>query len=810
MIFKILSREYFFSIELKLVSEKINFDMTKPSILLLFLCINHLITAQSLIPYLKINGKYIFVDSATMKPVIEKEFDEALAFTESFAPVKLNGKYGYIDKSGKQLTEFKYDDADGFKKGMARVFLNEKGTYIDTTGKELFPFKYTGLWEFTDGIAYAMVDEKWGWIDRTGKEIVPPTYDWISDFSEGFAKVELNGKFGFVNKTGTVVIPIRYDDAMDFSKGVAVMGLNNKYGFIDKKGKEIIPLKYHHASTSFGEHLLVTIDSGKVGFRRGYIDKTGKTIIPVRYSDIREFTKGIYLVKLGNKIQLINSALKKQAEWDTYESWRNVSEGIAFLEIKKGLPDGGKWVMISSEGKEITSTHFDACGEFKNGIASVKIDGKYSFIDKTGKPLFDGKYDNCYSFNNNRLTRVQQNSNWFYVDITGKEYREKPKPLAAGWLFFDELDDNRNGWTIDTTNKDFQTKFSTGDYYIWNKRDDQSRFLLRKIPGWNEKNNFRIEITMHYLPGGQDNMGNGLIIGCDEKISNYYRIIFNRNGQCRVDQSVIGTIVPLQDWKESTNIIPYMDNKVGFAQINGQWIFYINEKKVHEMKAKEFFGKGIGFFIGPGSSYYCRSFKVYDWTVAATDPASPKEPLYDVVIGDNFKTNRYQWYTNDDQYATISFPGDAYRIKNKWNGSYLPSLLFAEKDMSAFRVELAAKHTEGVQDYGYGMCFGKKDPDNTWVFYISLDGNFSLYKVENGKWTSMKEWTETDAINKRDYATNTLKFVHSNSTWDFYINDKLVYSRRAGSFPGREFGCIVENKQTVEFTKFSFARIIYP
>jgi hypothetical protein len=783
--------------------------MSKPSILFVLFFISQQMPAQTLIPYLKLNGKYIFVDSMSMKPVIEKEFDEAMTFAEGFACVSLNGKSGYIDKSGKQLTDIKYEDVFNFKNGLAKVYLGDKASFIDTSGKEIFPFKYA-LGDFIDGFAFAMQDEKWGCIDRTGKEIVPVKYDWISEFSEGLFKVELEGKYGFVNKTGAVVIPLKYEDAADFVNGLAAVKINGKYGFIDKKDKVIIPPKYHFAVAHPNGLLSVTVDSGRGVFRRGYIDKTGKVIIPIKYSDIREFAKGIYLAKLGNKIQLINSDNKKLAEWDNYESWRNISEGIAFLEIKKGLPDAGKWAMINSQGKEITPVRFEAGSEFKNGLAPVKIDGKYAFIDKSGKPLFETKYDNVYSFNDRRITRVQQNSNWFYIDITGREYREKPKPLAAGWLFYDEFKDNRNGWNIDSTHTDFRNYFTSNEYYIWNNRNDQSRFLLRKIPGWNEKNNFRIEITMQYSAAGPDNMGNGLIIGCDDKISNYYRIMFNKQGQYRVDQSIIGKIVALQDWKESTDIMPYGDNKLGFTHINGQWAFYVNEKKIYEMKAKEFFGNNIGMFIGPGSSYYCKSFKVYDWTKAATDPASPKEPLYDVVIGDNFKTNRYEWYTNNDQYSAISFPGDAYRIKNKWDGTYLPSILFGEKDMSAFRVELAAKHTEGVQDYGYGICFGKKDPDNTWVFYITLNGNFSLFKVDNGKWTAMKEWTETDAIYPRDYATNTLKFVKIDNTWDFYINDKLVYSRRAVSLPGKQFGCIVENKQTVEFTRFSFARIIYP
>lgn len=52
--------------------------------------------------------------------------------------VKLNGKWGYIDKTGKAITDFKYDDVDHFKDGLAWVKLNGKQGYIDKAGTEYF------------------------------------------------------------------------------------------------------------------------------------------------------------------------------------------------------------------------------------------------------------------------------------------------------------------------------------------------------------------------------------------------------------------------------------------------------------------------------------------------------------------------------------------------------------------------------------------------------------------------------------------------------------------------------------------------
>lgn len=47
-------------------------------------------------------GKYGFVDKMG-KEVIPPKFDFAFRFQEGLAPVRINGKWGVIDKTGKKL-----------------------------------------------------------------------------------------------------------------------------------------------------------------------------------------------------------------------------------------------------------------------------------------------------------------------------------------------------------------------------------------------------------------------------------------------------------------------------------------------------------------------------------------------------------------------------------------------------------------------------------------------------------------------------------------------------------------------------------
>ena len=51
----------------------------------------------------------------------------------------MNGRHGFIDKTGKEIVEPKYDYVYDFEEGFAKVELNGKHGFVDKTGKEVIP-----------------------------------------------------------------------------------------------------------------------------------------------------------------------------------------------------------------------------------------------------------------------------------------------------------------------------------------------------------------------------------------------------------------------------------------------------------------------------------------------------------------------------------------------------------------------------------------------------------------------------------------------------------------------------------------------
>jgi hypothetical protein len=81
---------------------------------------------------------------------INRPHDEAEEFSEGLAKVKLDDKYGYIDKIGKEIIPPKYSEVGDFSEGMARVKGREyffRWGFVNKTGKDIIPLKYIEKWK---------------------------------------------------------------------------------------------------------------------------------------------------------------------------------------------------------------------------------------------------------------------------------------------------------------------------------------------------------------------------------------------------------------------------------------------------------------------------------------------------------------------------------------------------------------------------------------------------------------------------------------------------------------------------------------
>ncbi len=409
----------------------------------------------------------------TITEVTSHRYGVIYAFEEDLAPVCEGdpspgfGKWGYIDKTGKEVIPCQYIYAAPFSEGMAavRVEIGKDETYgfpiykygfIDKTGKEVIPCQYHDVGSFSGGLAAVLAvtgkDEhsnwiyKWGFIDKTGKEVVPCQYDEVENLSQGLAAIAVatgekseSGseiyQWSLVDATGREVIPYVCDSIGSFSEDLIAVELDGKYGFIDKTGKEVIPFKYDGVR-SFSEGLAAVgittgekDDWGKPICKWGFIDKTGKEVAPCKYDDAYDFSEGLAQVKINDKWGYIDKT-GREAVPCKYDIADNFSEGLA----RVGLATGEealygrvyKFGFVDKTGKEVVPCQYNNAGPFSEGLAAVRLDGKWGYINKAGKEVIPRKYDWAKAFGNGFAeVHLGDNAPWGsrsgIIDKTGKE-----------------------------------------------------------------------------------------------------------------------------------------------------------------------------------------------------------------------------------------------------------------------------------------------------------------------------------------------------------------------------------------------------
>src|ERR1700690_1621508 len=146
-------------------------------------------TAASVLYPVVVDGRWGFVNKSG-ETVINPQFERVGGFAEGLAPVRLS-RWGYVDSSGKITIVPQFDKADVFNEGLAAIKVGGGG------GGSPFPndprpFAHGG------GGGY-------GYINTDGKFAINPQFEDAGMFSDGLGPVRTGGRWGYVDKTGTVV-----------------------------------------------------------------------------------------------------------------------------------------------------------------------------------------------------------------------------------------------------------------------------------------------------------------------------------------------------------------------------------------------------------------------------------------------------------------------------------------------------------------------------------------------------------------------------------------------------------------------------
>jgi len=244
-------------------------------------------------------------------------------------------------------------------------------------------------------------------------------------------------------------------------------------------------------------------------------------------------------------------------------------------------------------------------------------------------------------------------------------------------------------------------------------------------------------------------------------------------------------------------------NNLTIEKKGDSYLFYINGKLVETLSGIKMYGNKFGCRVTKSQTV---DFDNFNLTGRKTDGG--KQSYYDasnISFFEPFSDNSNNWPLVDDTYKKISIKNDKLSIKGINDQSIYAAIKnFDVKLSDDFNISVDANWIEGIDNYGYGINFCNNTTTvSSNRFYIA-NGSYTIgYFENNGTWNSLKSWTASSFIKKKNEGKNTLRIEKTGTMFKFYINNNLIETFTNIKTYGNQFGVEVNRNQTVEFDNFT-------
>lgn len=366
----------------------------------------------------------------TYSEFIAPKYEDAGTFNNGLAPVKQNGKWGYIDKTGKTVIPFQYDIAGLFNEGFALVgtlvysepetvydwetdqtyetgktmstyglgFVDTKGNYTEFTCEDMYNWETDEM--FTGAIQYATTDSMLsnsmvfhnGYItlwrpdeptsyvyDTTGNIVDLPADTWLSPW-------------GWQITEGTIILgETAYEGGnqhfMNFQTGQM---LDLQLPEDDDEGYYYPDLRPFNQGLAPVCVVRTDYQTWEATRQWGLVDKSGKFVIQPAYANFR--VADIY---------------------GDYEVF-----GVTGLAMVENA--AGRWGAINKSGATVIPFQYDYLYTYAFGLAAFEQDGKWGFLDENAEVAIPAQYQQTTGFSDNGYAVVYDGTTASLIDSRGQ------------------------------------------------------------------------------------------------------------------------------------------------------------------------------------------------------------------------------------------------------------------------------------------------------------------------------------------------------------------------------------------------------
>ncbi|WP_312823380.1 WG repeat-containing protein [Epilithonimonas sp.] len=202
----------------------------------------------------------------------------------------------------------------------------------------------------------------YGLQDENQKKITPAQYLDFGTSQNGICLVQhSNKKFGAMDLLGNAIIPFEYDYIMnDDDSNQFIVGIDEKYGVMNREGKTLLPMQYEYISFLNHGYAAFSVDR-----KFGIVNENNQIIVPASYQGIYTNNSTHFIAMDDNNYKLVNIKINKTVA-NGYDYISTTDEPNLFLALKDG-----KYGYLDGTGKIVIPLIYNNATTFRDGEAYV-------------------------------------------------------------------------------------------------------------------------------------------------------------------------------------------------------------------------------------------------------------------------------------------------------------------------------------------------------------------------------------------------------------------------------------------------------
>lgn len=311
-----------------------------------------------------------------------------------------------------------------YKRGLKSDFIKNTFETIRYKYREDYS-SYTDIGGFCFG--YCPIknsDDEWGYLDTDNDIAISYQFKEAGSFNgNNISPVsDDKGKAFFINTDGMKVDSTKEKYAefgSDFDDVLWAKTPDGKYVILDLNKNRI-----NNSTFDYISNFNNGIAAAKKDSRWFFINSKGEKAFDGEYQDIKlddiklPFVSERAFVKVqsGNYIMIDKSG--KQVGNDSYEDCYLFEESNGYATVKID----GKWYFIDSSGNKKSSKSYDGAKPYSNGLAAVCKNGRWGFIDQNEKMVIEPLFDDAKFFTDNGLCFVKKSDTWSTIEVYSMKY----------------------------------------------------------------------------------------------------------------------------------------------------------------------------------------------------------------------------------------------------------------------------------------------------------------------------------------------------------------------------------------------------